>query len=171
MPVALAVMALLLTAACDSSIEPFVEGEKPSHPDVAMILPDTGARVPGPGARASAASAGVPIRGRIEIAPELASQAPERAVLYLMARPAGALAQPPVAVKRLEVASFPATFEIGADNMMARDSVFEGSFHLSVRLDKDGEAMTKRPGDLIGAAERLIRPGSSDVVIVLDQKL
>jgi cytochrome c-type biogenesis protein CcmH len=164
-------MASLLTAACDSSIEPYVEAEKPRHPDVARILPDTGARVPTPGARASAASSGASIRGRIEVAPELASEAPERAVLYLLARPAGALAGPPVAVKRLEAASFPVTFEIGAANLMSRDSLFEGRFHLSVRLDKDGEAMTKRPGDLIGAAEQLIHSGSSDVVIVLDQKL
>ena len=168
---ALAAMASLLAVACDSNIEPYVEGEAPRHPDVERILPDTGARSPASGVRASATSSGASIRGRIEVAPELAQHAPERAVLYLMARPASALAAPPVAVKRLEATSFPAAFEIGSENMMAPDSRFEGSFQLSVRLDMDGEAMTSRPGDLVGSSEGLTRPGSSDVVILLDRKL
>ena len=165
-------MALLLAAAaCDSNIEPYVEGEAPRHPDVERILPDTGARSPASGGRASATSPEAAIRGRIEIAPELAQHAPERAVLYLMARPASALEEPPVAVKRLEATSFPVAFEIGSENMMSPDALFEGSFQLSARLDMDGEAITKRSGDLVGSAEGLTRPGSSDVVILLDRKL
>ena len=130
---ALAAMALLLAAACDSNIEPYVEGEAPRHPDVERILPDTGARSPASGVRASATSPGTSIRGRIEISPELAQHAPERAVLYLMARPASALAAPPVAVKRLEATSFPAAFEIGSENMMAPDSLIRLGFRAPCR--------------------------------------
>jgi cytochrome c-type biogenesis protein CcmH len=168
---AAAVVASFVAAACDSHIEPYVEGETPRHPDVERILPDTGARSPAPRVQVSAASSEASIRGRIEVAPELASLSPERAVLYLMARPSGAGPGPPVAVKRLEATSFPVAFEIGSENMMAPDLSFEGSFHLSARLDMDGEAITKRPGDLVGAAQGATHTGSSDVVIVLDHKL
>lgn len=168
---ALAAALLLLTTACDRNIEPYVEGEVPRRPDVARILADTGARVASPGLREPAAGSGASIRGRIELAPELAGRAVEPAVLYLMARPADTPAGPPVAVKRLDATSFPVLFEIGSENMMAPDSSFEGNFHLSVRLDRDGEAITRRAGDLVGTASRLARPGSSDVVIVIDRQL
>ena len=66
-------------------------------------------------------------------------------IVFVMARgPAGG---PPVAVKRLQVASFPVTFELGpGDSMMGQP--LPDSFRLEARLDADGDAMTKAPTDL-----------------------
>ena len=68
----------------------------------------------------------------------------KRGVLYVMARnPAGG---PPVAVKRLMVASFPTTFTFGqADSMMGQP--LPATFRLEARLDSDGDAATKLPTD------------------------
>jgi hypothetical protein len=48
---------------------------------------------------------------------------------------------------------------------------FAGAVRLSARLDADGNATSRQPGDLIGAAGQEVSPGASGVEIVLDQKL
>lgn len=65
-------------------------------------------------------------------------------VLFVMAR--GAAGGPPVAVKRLQVASFPVTFQFGAaDSMMGQP--LPDTFRLEARLDQDGDPLTKTPAD------------------------
>ena len=78
-------------------------------------------------------------------------------VVYVMARPpAGG---PPVAVKRLQVASFPVSFELGsADSMMGQP--LPDSFRLEARLDSDGDAATKRPTDP-SAMQDGVAPGAN----------
>ena len=73
-----------------------------------------------------------------------ASAKQKTGVLFVMARnPAGG---PPVAVKRMQVTSFPVTFDLGsADSMMGQP--LPDKFRLEARLDADGDAMTKLPTD------------------------
>jgi hypothetical protein len=54
---------------------------------------------------------------------------------------------------------------------MIRAMPFVGPIHLSARLDSDGNAMTKLPGDLSGAAPEPHQPGDRGVSIVIDQVL
>lgn len=76
--------------------------------------------------------------------------------LYVMARPpAGG---PPVAVKRLNVTSFPVTFDFGsADSMMGQP--LPGQFILEARLDSDGDAATK-PATDPSASQQNVAPGA-----------
>lgn len=68
----------------------------------------------------------------------------KRGVLYVMAR--NPMGGPPLAVKRLMVASFPTTFTLGqADSMMGQQ--LPDTFRLEARLDSDGDAATKAPTD------------------------
>jgi hypothetical protein len=48
---------------------------------------------------------------------------------------------------------------------------FAGPVLLTARLDSDGNAMSRTPGDLQGAAREAVSPGASGVEIVLDQRL
>jgi hypothetical protein len=48
---------------------------------------------------------------------------------------------------------------------------FEGPLRLSARVDADGNATSRSPGDLQGEAEADFQPGASGVSIVLDQLL
>lgn len=187
----LAAFVVFTLAACNRNIEPYVEGEEPRQPDLARIFPD-GGEAPGPslggpqvGAtprsarpglppappRAAQDSSGEAIRGSIGIAPDLAAGAPQAATLFVIARLAGATRGPPLAVRRIANARFPLDFEIGPQHAMIQGVPFAGAIQLTARLDGDGDAMTRRPGDLSGSAASPVEPGSSGVQIVLDQRI
>ena len=90
-------------------------------------------------------------------------------MLFIIARsrPTG----PPLAVLRVPNPSFPLAFAIGQAQVMIPGLQFSGEIQLSARLDSDGNAITKLPGDLVGAIQKSLVPGSSGIVLVLDRKL
>jgi hypothetical protein len=177
------VAALAWLAACDRHVEPFDPAEEPREPDLSRIFPDA-AQVapvareaplsppPPPGQRgapALAAESGAPIRGTLRVAPELEGGAPAGAVLFVIAR-SGA-AGPPLAVKRIPAPRFPLEFELGPDDRMLESVPFAGAMWLYARLDADGNATSRTPGDLLGNLEQPVVPGTSGVEIVLDERL
>ena len=172
-----------MLAACDRNLEPFDPAEQPRQPDLSKIFP-AGAEdapvapvpslelPPPPGMRGApslAAESGAPIRGTLRLAPELQGAQPSGAVLFLIARTAAV--GPPLAVKRIEAPRFPLDFEIGPADRMLESVPFAEAVLLSARLDSDGNATSRTPGDLQGSAGRSVSPGASGVEIVLDQKL
>jgi hypothetical protein len=72
-------------------------------------------------------------------------------------------------VKRIASPRFPMEFTLGPDDMMSAGMPFQGPLAVTVRLDGDGNAMSRTPGDLLGAASEPLEAGASGVVIVLDQ--
>jgi cytochrome c-type biogenesis protein CcmH len=174
-------------AGCDRKIEPFVPGEKPAAPELSKIFPPGAERSreapmgkavlpPAPGERGNAPEAasaevpaGPPIHGTVSLAPELAGKVPSGAVLFVIARTG--TSGPPTAVKRFPSPTFPVTFEIGAGDRMIQQMPFAGPFHLVARLDGDGNATTRTPGDVQGEAPQPVSPGAEGVEIVLDQPL
>jgi hypothetical protein len=125
--------------------------------------------VPAATAAARPAADAQPIRGVIRVSPELAGRMPQGAVLFLIAR-VGA-GGPPLAVQRIMGPSFPHEFSIGPDDRMIKARPFSGAIQLTARLDLDGNAMSRSPGDLQGSARAAHAPGDSGVEIVLDQLL
>lgn len=131
---------------------------------------------PPPGAGAMAASGGggaVPpgegFSGTVQLTEGL--RPPAGATLFVIVRPQGAPnAGPPLAVKRLNASSFPVSLAVGpGDTMMGMP--FEGPFDVYARLDADGNAMTKAPGDLFASAPASANPGDATVRVVLDQAI
>ena len=178
---------VLWLAACNRNIEPYVEGEEPREPNLARIFPE-GAEEGGsqaqrepaapsmPAARgaagpASGAAAGAEIQGTLEIAAELEGQAPAQPTLFLIARRDGATGGPPLAVRRIPAPTLPMAFTIGPQHVMIQGMPFAGPLRLTARLDGDGDPMTRRPGDLMGAASEPIAPGARGVQIVFDERL
>ena len=100
------------------------------------------------GAAPLAAESGAPIHGTLRLAAELQGAQPSGAVLFLIARTAAA--GPPLAVKRIEAPRFPLDFEIGPADRMLATMPFAGAIQLSARLDSDGNATSRTPGDLTG---------------------
>jgi hypothetical protein len=178
-------LTIALVPACDRNLEPFDPAEQPREPDLSKIFPEGAEAAPeGPqgslelppppppperGAPPLAAESGGPIRGTLRLAPELEAAQPSGAVLFLIARTAEA--GPPLAVKRIEAPRFPLDFEIGPADRMLASVPFAGAMQLSARLDADGNATSRTPGDLLGSAGQAVSPGASGVEIVLDQKL
>ena len=174
-------VAAALLAGCDRNLEPFDPEEQPRQPDLSKIFPagaeaapsapEPSLELPPPPRDAPelAAESGPPIRGTLRVAPELQGALPSGAVLFLIARTGAA--GPPLAVKRIEAPRFPLDFEIGAADRMLPSIPFAGAVLLTARLDSDGNATSRTPGDLQGSAGQPASPGASGVEIVLDQKL
>lgn len=131
------------------------------------------APVPGPGsgAPAAAASSSGTIVGKITLAAARKADVTPNDVVYLVAR---RVADNPtargslVAVKRFSASSFPIEFTLGAADMMFKNGAFEGELTLAARVDKDGDPMTRRKGDVFGTVDRA-KVGSTNVEIKLDQ--
>jgi hypothetical protein len=188
------VLLALLGAGCDRNTEPFVEGEEPRPPDLARIFPGATSDEQSAPAQPMGAADGLPpaagepaeiagggaetigesIRGTIALSPELLSGMPAsgpNGSLFVIARPHGVSAGPPLAVLRISQPRFPVSFEIGPENVMIPSMRFEGEIQISARLDSDGDAMTQLPGDLSGSASSPYAPGASDVDILLDTRI
>jgi Tfp pilus assembly protein PilF len=80
------------------------------------------------------------------------SAATKTGVLYIIARNPGETAGPPLAVKRVNVTTFPITVDFSsADSMLGQP--LPKQIHLEARLDADGDAATKSPTDPIASAD------------------
>ena len=86
-----------------------------------------------------------PIRITLNVAP--GAKVPDNGVIYVMARAAGQTGGPPIAVKRVNLGAFPLNAEISSADSMSGEPLPE-KVHIDVRLDTDGNAMTKTAGDL-----------------------
>lgn len=178
-----ATMVAALAWGCDRAMEPYVPGERPEAPDLTQIFPEGAERSADrkgeqpPMARGAAPPAAVPdaardaapVRGRVELAPQLEDRVPSGAILFLIARRPEP--GPPLAVQRIPSPSFPLEFSIGPDDRMIQALPFAGPLQLSARLDADGNAMTREPGDLQGAAEGSFAPGDEGALIRIDEAL
>lgn len=183
------VVAAFVALGCDRAVEPYVPGEKPETPDLSRIFPEGAERAAeappamgggggeGPAAAASdrgtaapAAGEVAPVSGTITLTSGFERKVPAAAILFLIARK-GQGGGPPLAVKRIESPKFPLDFSLGPDDRMIQQMPFEGPLQLSARLDTDGNAMTREPGDLQGAAPGMHQPGDTGIAIVIDQVL
>ncbi len=91
--------------------------------------------------------------------------------IFLVVRRASDDGQPgPIlAVKKLDAAkTFPQPFVIDGRDAMMVGTALAGKVVVNVRVDKDGNATTKNPGDVIGSSA-VIQPPAKQVVIQLDK--
>ena len=90
-------------------------------------------------------------------------------IVFIIARRAGAPPGPAglLAVQKHPVGDFPLPFTLSSRDAMVPGTPFTGSVDITVRLDKDGDGITRRKGDLSGQANG-IKVGARDVTIALD---
>jgi hypothetical protein len=89
--------------------------------------------------------------------------------LFLVARRAGGPPGPAsmLAVQKLIVGDFPMKFAVSGRDAMIPGTLFDGDVSITVRVDKDGDAMTRTKGDVFGSTSS-IKVGIQDAVISLD---
>jgi hypothetical protein len=89
--------------------------------------------------------------------------------IFLIARKTGGPAGfgSMLAVQRLQAGDFPMPFALSSRDAMVPGTPFEGEINISVRVDKDGDPITRRKGDVFGQAAA-VRVGRQDVRISLD---
>ncbi len=176
----LAAALVLGLGACDRRIEQLDPDERPAQPDLSKIFPPGADRakpgpagMPMPPGRAAPpvaeATAAAPIRGSLTLSSSLSDRVAPGAVLFLIARRGES--GPPLAVKRVAAPSFPMDFELGPEDRMIQSLPFEGPLQLSARLDRDGNATSREPGDLQSSAPVAARPGDTGVELVIDSVL
>ena len=133
-------------------------------------IPQPGQKMPQRQQGASAAAnTSDQITGKVTLDPKLKANVDSQAVLFIIARPAGAGGGPPLAVKKIDRPVFPLFYSLGSENVMMQGRPFSGKVNISVRLDKDGNPITRQPGDISGEYKNPVEVGSKNVDIVLDQ--
>jgi cytochrome c-type biogenesis protein CcmH/NrfG len=90
---------------------------------------------------------------------------PEGAILFVIVREAGLASGPPTAVKRVPAVNFPITVTITDKDSMGGESL-PGLLRVDARIDRDGDPLTKDPGDP-QASEENVRLGGGQVLLVL----
>jgi len=141
---------------------------QPAAPGAAQPAAALAAASGAQSAGATGAASGA-IEGTLELAPDLVGKVPPGAVLFVIARtaPVG----PPLAVVRVANPVFPQRFSIGPDDRMIESMPFAGEIRLSVRVDGDGNVMTRNPGDLQGETGVPNAPGDRGVTLLIDEVL
>lgn len=161
-----AVLVLLtLNLACDKSAPP-----PPNGRQAVKGLPPLQ-----PGAPAAPPSAPIPtapgdrLEGTIEVSAALAEQIKRGDILFLSAKAideSGAVQRMPLAVERIEIGTLPMPFRLSSENVMMPGTPFVGAVVITARIDRDGEAKTRAPGDIEGVLKARIP--ARDLKIVLD---
>lgn len=129
----------------------------PDHPPV---LQGAGEAAPRPGGTVS---------GKLVLGDKVKDKVAAGATVFLVARAyqEGGGQGAVLAVKKLEAARWPIPFELSGSDAMLEGSALAGKVILSVRVDQDGDAMTKMPGDVEGTSAPIAVP-AKDVVLRLD---
>lgn len=156
----------LAPAGCDRNIAPYQPGETPEPPDLARIFPAPEAPSGPQGEPALppvTGRGGASVRGTVYIDGE--AEVLAGSVLFIIARPAGVGAGPPLAVVRTPEPEFPLDFEIGPRDVMIPSMSFEGPIELSARLDGDGNASTRAEGDRATQGPVSVAPGDAGVTL------
>jgi hypothetical protein len=109
------------------------------------------------------------VTGTIVVAKARKKDVKKGDVLFLIARRAGGPPGPGsmLAVQKLVVEEFPMPFAVSSRDAMIPGMKFEGEVNLSIRLDKDGDPMTRRKGDVFGEVQG-VKVGSKDVTLPLE---
>jgi len=124
-----------------------------------------GTGVPSQAAPSAPASGGSGVSGIIDIDPSIRGSIPSGSVIFLIARPTGVSGGPPAAVKRMRAGTFPMDFQLtSADSMMGQP--LPQQMRIEVRVDSDGNPMTKDPSDPTAAIDGL-QAGATSVRLVL----
>ena len=112
------------------------------------------------------------VSGVLRLDDKVKAKVKEGDAIFLVARqadPAGGPG-PILAVKKLTAAKWPVPFQLDNRDAMMTGTKLGGKVVVSVRVDKDGDAITKNPGDVTGASRPLDVP-SEKVVVTLDTVL
>ncbi|MBA2564081.1 MAG: hypothetical protein H0V09_01495 [Gemmatimonadetes bacterium] len=117
-----------------------------------------------PGAPATTSAAGA-IRGSIELPGVLASRTSPSDVVFVVARRPGAQG-PPVAVARLTGNRYPMSFTLDESSLMLGGS-WPDSVEIDVRVDRDGDPLTRDSSALASRPRRAVRPGGPPLTIEL----
>jgi len=107
------------------------------------------------------------ISGELRVSDAVKGKVAEGDTIFIIARNAatGSL----IAVTRAQVgATFPVPFKLTGADIMHSQTSLAGKVKLEARVDKDGDAMTKNAGDIVGETRDLVSIPTAGAVVTLD---
>ena len=112
------------------------------------------------------------VSGELKLDPRVAAKVKEGDVIFLMARADDGGGGPGMllAVKKLAVGKWPMAFQLDSRDAMMTGTKMQGRIVVNARVDKDGDAMSKNPGDVTGKSKAIELPAQK-VVVMLDTVL
>lgn len=110
------------------------------------------------------------VTGTVRLDPKLASRMPQSATLFLMARPS-AQGGAPLVAKRVHPVTLPLSFQLTSEDSMIPAEQMPAQLFLQARLDQDGDAISRTPGDVAGVLAGAVAIGASGIELVLNQVL
>lgn len=121
-------------------------------------------------ADAAPAAGGGSIEGHLELGKDAMAHVKAGDTVFVIARSATTNAM--VAVAKLQAPEkFPLPFKLTSQNIMMAGGNLSGPIKLSARVDKDGDAITKKPGDVVGEVAQAVDVPAQNVVLTLNQVL
>lgn len=121
-------------------------------------------------AGASAGPATTLVTGTVRLDPKLASKMPQSATLFLMARPS-AQGGAPLVAKRVHPVTLPLSFQLTSEDSMIPAEQMPAQLFLQARLDQDGDAISRTPGDVAGSLASPVAIGATGIELELTQVL
>ncbi len=113
------------------------------------------------------------IEGTIEASAALAGKVKPGDVVFLSLKavdPAtGEIRRGPLAVDRIEIKQLPQAFTLSNQNQMMAGTKIEGQVAVTVRIDRDADAMTRAAGDLEGIVKTT--PPQKGLKVVIDTEV
>ncbi len=118
----------------------------------------------------SAPDPGSTVEGTIFIPANRKKDLNKNAILFITARRAGGAPGPGamMGAQKHPIGDFPMPFSLSSRDAMIPGTPFDGEVNISVRIDSDGDAITRKKGDLFGVANG-IKVGTHNVNINIDQ--
>ncbi len=139
---------------------------------------DMGGEFEDPAMNARMAMAGPPkpvdpnmfLKGTIGVAPATADKVAAGDILFLAIKPvnpvSGEVIGGTIAADRIDVDDVPLSFTLTGADVMISGAEFAGEVLITARIDRDGEARTRNPGDVEGTLRAKIP--SDGLALVLD---
>ena len=154
-----------------------MDGLPPGHPPVGAGMGPPGGGSPISGAAPPInAGPGGRLKGHIALDAARAADVKAGAVLFIIVRRDAGEGQkgPLLASQKVEVtgpAMFPLAYEIGPEHVMMAGTALDGQVRVEARVDQDGDAISKQPGDVTGARTGAVAVGTDAVDFSLNVKM
>lgn len=164
---------LLLLAACEKKPPPATEREAvrglpPTSSPTTLPAGHPSTTLPAGHPPVAADDGGPALEGTIDVAPALKDQVKTGDTIFLVARSidaSGAVTRMPLAVGRLSAGALPMPFKLTAADAMMQGTAFAGTVQITARVDRDGEAMSRQPGDIEGTTKAEIPARGLKIVL------
>jgi cytochrome c-type biogenesis protein CcmH len=136
-----------------------------NHPGMPTAVGDAEQATPG----GIAFDAKTVIAGQLRVADKIKDKVKDGDVIFIVVRSADQPG-PPLAVRKIVASTFPMLFSIDGRDAMMAGTKMSGRVTVSVRVDKDGDAISKNPGDVTGVSAPVVPP-TDKLVVTLDTVL